>query len=293
MAKNSTLSNEVSTTNNRPSVNTEKKGENEPTETKSTSQEWSQNNSTMKHTVNAENSVTDLENKTTDNEIDIQNQRNAPVTAENSVELGLSIPENVNTENINTETDKEVITETNKSPDINDIPIQEQEGININTEKTTPDQAQPTNSTLKTWNQKNIKEDWSSLMFSSDDSFFNEMTKQLEDDTTRTGTNRKSPRKSPTSTIMTASTSMQEQETLPDIVYSGKTTDTVTGLLILGVDPKELDTEIDNELVMLVHKPKQPDFSKPNTEAYSKEQNKCKKKKRSRDHTESPRRCTR
>ena len=70
--------------------------------------------------------------------------------------------------------------------------------------------------------------------------------------------------------ITTASTSTQDQETLPDIVYAGKTTDAVTGLLMLGGDPKELDAEIDNELVMLVNKPKQPDLSK--------EQNKCKKK---------------
>ena len=204
-AENSTVSNEASTTN-RPSINTEKTGENKATETERTSQECGRDNSTMKNIVNAENSITDLENKTIDNEINIQTQIEAPVTGEKNVELGLSIPESVNTENINTKTDKEVMTETNKPPNINSIPIQGQEGINVNTEKITPDQAQPSNSTPKTSNQKNIKEDWSSLMFSSDDSLFDEMTKQLKDDTTRPGINRKSPRKSPTSTIITAST---------------------------------------------------------------------------------------
>ena len=49
-------------------------------------------------------------------------------------------------------------------------------------------------STPKAHNQKIIKEDWSSLMFSSDDSLFDEMTKQLKDDITRPEINRKSLR---------------------------------------------------------------------------------------------------
>ena len=125
-------------------------------------------------------------------------------------------------------------------------------------------------STPKTHNQKTIKKDWSSLMFSSDDSLFNEMTKQLKDDTARPEIDRKSPRKSPTSKITTASTSTQEQETLPDIVYTGNRTDAVTRLLMLGVDPKDLDAEIDNELVM----PEQPDHGKSNTNANNNEKNK-------------------
>ena len=92
-------------------------------------------------------------------------------------------------------------------------------------------------------------------MFSSDDSLFNEMTKQLEDDTTRPKTDKKS--QSATSTIRATITSMQDQETLPDIVYTSSRTDAATGLLMLGADPKDVDTEIDNELVMPVNKPTQ------------------------------------
>ena len=43
---------------------------------------------------------------------------------------------------------------------------------------------------------------------------------------------------------------------------------------MLGVDPKDLDAEIDNELVMPVNKPKQPDHGKSDTDANSKEKNK-------------------
>ena len=45
-------------------------------------------------------------------------------------------------------------------------------------------------------------------MFSSDDSLFDKMTKQLEDNTTRPKTDKKSP--SATSTITATSTSMQD-----------------------------------------------------------------------------------
>ena len=50
---------------------------------------------------------------------------------------------------------------------------------------------------------------------------------------------------------------MQDQETLPDIVYTNSRTDATTGLLMLGEDPKDVDVEIDNELVMPVNKPTQ------------------------------------
>ena len=235
--ENSTPSKEASSTN-EPSVNSEKTGEKEATETERTPLECGMDNSITTDTVNVENNITDLENKIIDNGINKQTQIEAPVNAENNVDMEPSILDNVNIVNINTETDNEVTTETNKSPNINNLPIQGQDRINVNTQKTTPDQAQPTNNTPKTSNQKNIKKDWSSLMFSSDDSLFDEMTKQLEDDTIRPEINKKSPRKSPTSTITTASTSTQDQETLPDIVYTGKRTDTVTGLLMLGADPK-------------------------------------------------------
>ena len=274
---NSTLPKEVSTNTSRSSINTEKKDENEPTKT---SQELRQMNSMMKQNVDTENNATNLENKATDNKINTQDKMETPITTENSVELEMSSQKNINTENTNTETTEEVISENNKPSNTTDIPAQELEALNVNTEKTIP-----TNSTLKTSNQTNIKEDWSSLMFSSDDSLFDKMTKQLEDDTARNGVKQKSP----TSTITTASTSTQDQDTLPDIVYSGKTSDAVTGLLMLGADMIQSDAEIDNDLVMPVNKPKQPDISKPNTVTNSKKQNKQKNKKRSQDHTEPQR----
>ena len=183
----------------------------------------------------------------------------------------------VNTVNM-TETDHEDSTATNQIPNGDDLTIQGQGELNVNTEKSPPNQVQPTTSTLKTHNQKMIKEDWSSLMFSSDDSLFNEMTKQLKDDTTRPKTDQKSP--SATSTITATSTSTQDQETLPDIVYTSSRTDAATGLLMLGVDPKDLDVEIDNELVMPVNKPMQQDHNNLSTGDNNKnKQNKWKKKK--------------
>ena len=116
-------------------------------------------------------------------------------------------------------------------------------------------------------------------MFSSDNSLFDEMTKQLEDDTARPKTDKKTPSKSPTSTITTTSTSTQDQETLPDIVYTSNRTDAVTGLLMLGADLKDLDVEIDNKLVMPVNKPTQQDHDNLSTGDNKNKQNKRKKKK--------------
>ena len=58
---------------------------------------------------------------------------------------------------------------------------------------------------------------------------------------------------------------MQDQETLPDIVYTSSRTDAATGLLMLHVDPKDLDVEIDNKLVMPVNKPMQQDHNNLST----------------------------
>ena len=122
-------------------------------------------------------------------------------------------------------------------------------------------------------------------MFSSDNSLFDEMTKQLEDETTRAKTDKKSP--------SATSTSTQDQETLPDIVNTSSRTDAATGLLMLGADPKDLDTEIDNKLVMPVNKPTQQDHNNLSTGDNNKnKQNKRKKKKRNHDLRDSPRRST-
>ena len=123
-------------------------------------------------------------------------------------------------------------------------------------------QATPTTSMNMTY----PKEDWSSLMFSSDDSLFEEMTKQLEDDKDRASEKRKTP----TCTVTSTDASVQDRDTLPDIVHLEKHSDAVTGLLMLGVEPEQLDADIDNELVMPVNKPKQPDISKLSTKNGSK-----------------------
>ena len=159
--------------------------------------------------------------------------------------------------------------------------IQGHGAVNVNIEKSPHNRDEPTTSTPKTHNQKVMKDEWSSLMFSSDDSLFDEMTKQLEDDTTRSKTDKKtSP--SATCTITAASTSMQDQETLPDIVYTSSRTDAAAGLLMLGGDPKDMDAEIDNELVMPINKPMQQGHNNLSTgDNNNKEnrQNKRKKKK--------------
>ena len=126
--------------------------------------------------------------------------------------------------------------------------------VNVNTEKSPHNRDEPTTSTLKIHNQKVMNDEWSSLMFSSDDLLFDEMTKQLEDNTTRSKTDKKTfP--SATCTITSTSTSTQDQETLPDIVYTSSRTDAAAGLLMLGVDPKDMDVEIDNKLMMPINKP--------------------------------------
>ena len=90
----------------------------------------------------------------------------------------------------------------------------------------------------------------------SSHSLFDEMTKQLEDDTTRSKTDKKSSL-SATCTITATNTSTQDQETLLDIVYTSSRTDAAAGLLMLGADPKDVDAEIDNKIVMPVNKPMQ------------------------------------
>ena len=155
-----------------------------------------------------------------------------------------------------TETDHKDSMATYQKPNRDNLKIQGHGEVNVNTEKSPHNRDQPTTSTPKTHNHKVMKDEWSSLMFSSDDLLFDEMTKQLEDDTTRSKTVKKSS-PSATCTITATSTSTQDQETLPDIVYTSSQTDAATGLLMLDADPKDVDVEIDNELVMPVNKPMQ------------------------------------
>ena len=120
------------------------------------------------------------------------------------------------------------------------------------------------------------------------------MTKQLEDDTTRSKTDKKASL-SATCTITAASTSMQDQETLPDTVYTSSRTDAAAGLLMLGADPKDVGAEIDNELVMPMNKQMQQGQNNLSTGGNNNKenrQNKQKKKKRNCDSRDSPRMST-
>ena len=185
----------------------------------------------------------------------------------------MDAPDITNLNNIDTEntTDKDIVQ------------MHSYDTLNVSTEP------EPSTSTPKTPNQSSIKDDWSSLLFSSDDSLFDEMTRQLEDDK-MIDTNKK---KKLTSTVTTMSTSTQEQETLLDIVFSNKTNDAVTGLQMLGSDLKDLDAEIENEQIMPIDKTKQVDISKSDTLPDSSERIKHKKKKRNCEQLDSPRRSSR
>ena len=200
---------------------------------------------------------------------------NDAITTENNTESEMPKQDKVNTDN----SDEAVVKENENELEELNRPTPPNAPGNVNIENTTQ---VPTGSTPK--------EDWSSLMFSSDDSLFDKMTKQLKDETNKFGEKRGTP----TSTITRASTSTQNNDTLPDIVPMGKKSDAVTGLLMLGADPDKLDTEIHNELVMPVDKPKQPDISKPNTDKNTNKEKRWKKKNtKNQEGIGSPRRSAR
>ena len=151
-----------------------------------------------------------------------------------------------NTTDVNTETDDDeipqgndtTVTETNvntekiddnETPKENDTRTQE---ANVNTETTNGKQQ-----ISDTPKPTNLNEDWASLMFHSDDSLFDEMMKQIEDRTNKVEPIACKP----------TSTTTQEAETLPDIVLTQSKTDAATGLLMLSLNPAEVDAEIDNE----------------------------------------------
>ena len=278
-----------STNISTPLVNTERQNENKPMETTDITHESGKTSFTTEPIVNTLNTA--LENRITDEIDKPQDPTQKIVTTENSADVELLSKKTVNTENTDTEINQEGNSENNEPLNLPDKSTSEEEPTNVNTENTPQHHATLTSSTPKNSIQAGIKEDWSSLMFSSDDSLFEEMTKQLETDNNNNNNGVK--RKSPTSTVSKASTSMHNQDTLSDIVYSGKKSDAVTGLLMLGADLEQLDAEIDNKIVMPVNKPKQPDGSKPTTNNENKENKKRKPKKKSRDRTESGRRSTR
>ena len=91
----------------------------------------------------------------------------------------------------------------------------------------------------------NLNEDWANLMFHSDDSLFDEMTNQCENMTDNVEPTACKPE----------STATQETETLPDIVLTQNKTDAATGLIMLSLNPADVDAEIDNERDMPINPP--------------------------------------
>ena len=297
---NDMLSKEPSPTELR-SVNTEKTGVDIHTEPASILTEQDSDNATNKDNVSAENDAVNTENGATNSEIDSndiksnkQDGNKAFVTNENNNITEKPMSNNINTVNTD-KSDHKDSTATDQTPNGYIVKIQGHGAVNVNTEKSPNNHDEPKTSTPKTHNQKVMKDEWSSLMFSSDDSLFEEMTKQLEDDTIRTKTDKKASPNA-TCTIATASTSMKDQETLPNIVHTSSRTVAAAGLLMLGADPKDVDAEIDNEVVMPINKQMQQsqnNLSTSHNNNKENRQNKRKKKKRNRDSRDSPRRSTR
>ena len=91
--------------------------------------------------------------------------------------------------------------------------------------------------------KRDPNEDWASLMFHSDDSLFEEMSKQLENNHDRSEPTTKEP----------SSTATQNFETLPDIVITQNKTEAAKGLLMLNLNPNDVDAEIDNERDMPIN----------------------------------------
>ena len=168
-------------------VNAENNNDSAPNETTNKTDSSDSVHTNEEKNVNTENEPTkvsttkSVETKNTQaTELELTND---VVTTENNIETQKQY--NINTDN----NDKAVFTENNneqnEQDELNRHSPTKAPGI-VNTENNLP---VPTSSTHK--------EDWSSLMFSSDDSLFDEMTKQLEDDTNKIDEKRKTP----TSTI--------------------------------------------------------------------------------------------
>ena len=105
-------------------------------------------------------------------------------------------------------------------------------------------------------------------MINSDDSLFEEMTKQMENKQTE---DEASESKSKTPTLKPANNTMDMEGTLPDLANPTNKIDAVTGLLLLGAGinqsmddniDKNIDAEINNEELLLVDAPKLLDFAR-------------------------------
>ena len=115
--------------------------------------------------------------------------------------------------------------------------------------------------------------DWEQLMINSDDSLFEEMTKQM---------NNQQPNQPNTSTLASPTTNkpIESSEKLPDLTQNNE--DTVTGLLMFSASVNlSMDQEVDdaldavneNEHILPVNAPKMPDFAKDMAEAAEKDKN--------------------
>ena len=72
-------------------------------------------------------------------------------------------------------------------------------------------------------------------------------------------------------------------DTLPDIVPTGNKADAITGLLMLGENINHIDDEINNEEIMPINKPKQPDFMEEEKQKAVEETRKESKNKNNKD----------
>ena len=161
-------------------------------------------------------------------------------------------------ENVNAENSGVPLTEENTN-NMETENCKSSENKDVNTQNMEPKEGVPPIKNTNEPESTHPKEDWSSLMFSSDDSLFEEWTQQVQENKNKDNTNDKHD----TAAAMTTSTttSNQDKDTLPDIVLTGKKLDAITGLLMLGKNTEHTDDEINNELLMPVDKPKQPDIT--------------------------------
>ena len=83
-------------------------------------------------------------------------------------------------------------------------------------------------------------------MFSSDDSLFEEWTRQMEDNNKTDTTNNKWSTTNPVAMAIPMTSSNQNTDTLPDIVLSNKKSGVVTGLLMLRENLENIDDEVNN-----------------------------------------------
>ena len=190
--------------------------------------------------------------------------------------------ESVNTENIEVSVTRNTKNDNDMCNQIKDVNTQNTAQIQVSLSTKDTDGTEPTRP----------NEDWSSLMFSSDDSLFEEWTRQMEDNN-NIDPSRANNVKSPASTATSMAASSQHKDTLPDIVLSGKKSDAITGLLMLGENPEHLDDEINNELIMPVNKPKQPDIIEEETKKNKCKNKKDRKTKKTENQNDSPRKLIR